>query len=401
MPPKRLSRFTEKLQNEFTFLKKVHSDNDYDVFCTICSSPFSVSHGGRSDITDHLKTKKHKTAKNAASFSSVRTFFNNLKADDTSLKLAAKELTFVYHTISHNQSFNSMNCTSSLIRTLFNEKQFTAARTKSRDIAVNVLAPFVVKITKIDLEKANFVSILVDASNHKYMKFVPVIVRYFSSTLGVQNKILEFSNLPGETAEIIHAHIVKVLNENALSDKIISFSADNTNTNFGGMLRKGKNNVFLKLKQTLNRNILGMGCCAHIIHNSIQYASDCLPVDVDSIVCKIFGFFHIYTVRVENLKEFCDDVDVQYKDLLSHSKTRWLSLFPAIERIISMFDGLKSYFLSQSNCPCILKNFFEDECSLLWFKFLHSQLKTFNNYIKKVESRYYFLLLFQFMLCFV
>jgi len=81
-----------------------------------------------------------------------------------------------------------MNCTSSLICKLFNEKQFSAARTKSRDIAVNVLAPFVVKITKIDLKKANFVSILVDASNHKYMKLVPVIVRYFSSTLGVQTK---------------------------------------------------------------------------------------------------------------------------------------------------------------------------------------------------------------------
>jgi len=80
----------------------------------------------------------------------------------------------------------------------------------------------------------------------------------------------------------------------------------------------------------------------------------------------------MYTVHVENLKEFYDDVDVQYKYLLSHSKTRWLSLFLAIERIISMFDGLKSYFFSQSNWSCILKNFFEDECSLLWFKFLHS-----------------------------
>lgn len=39
-------------------------------------------------------------------------------------------------------------------------------------------------------------------------------------------------------------------------------------------------------------------------HNSVQYASDCLPVNIVSIVCKIFGFFHIYTVLVENLKEF-------------------------------------------------------------------------------------------------
>lgn len=73
--------------------------------------------------------------------------FNNLKADDTPLKLAAKELMFIYYTISHSESFNSINCTSNLIHKLFNEKQFAAARTKSRDIAVNVLVPFVVKIT--------------------------------------------------------------------------------------------------------------------------------------------------------------------------------------------------------------------------------------------------------------
>ncbi|KAL4126793.1 hypothetical protein QTP88_011002 [Uroleucon formosanum] len=170
-------------------------------------------------------------------------------------------------------------------------------------------------------------------------------------------------------------------------EKIISYSTDNMNTNFGGLQRKGKNNVFIKLKETLNREILGMGCYAHIIHNSIQCASDCLPIDIESIVCKIFGFFHIYTVRVENLKEFCDFADVQYKGLLSHSKTRWLSLFLAIERIISIYNGLKSYFLSQNTCPNALKIFFENESSLLWLKFLSSQLKTINSYIKKVESQ--------------
>jgi len=89
---------------------------------------------------------------------------------------------------------------------------------------------------KTELQKAKFVSILVDASNHKAIKLVPVIVRYFSTTVGVKNKILEFSNLPGETAELIHNHITKVINNFDLKNKIISFSADNTNTNFGGIL---------------------------------------------------------------------------------------------------------------------------------------------------------------------
>lgn len=51
------------------------------------------------------------------------------------------------------------------------------------------------------------------------MQLVPVIVRYFLPISRVKNKILEYLNLPEETVEIIHAHIVEVLNENALSDK--------------------------------------------------------------------------------------------------------------------------------------------------------------------------------------
>ena len=61
--------------------------------------------------------------------------------------------------------------------------------------------------------------------------------------------------------------------------------------------------------------------------------------------------------------------------------------FPAIESIISIFDGLKSYFLSQNNCPNALKIFFENERASLWLKFLCSQLKTINSFIKKVESQ--------------
>jgi len=103
-----------------------------------------------------------------------------------------------------------------------------------------VIAPFAVQLTIADLKKVNFVSILVDASNHKAIKLVPVIVRYFSTTTGVKNNILEFSNLPGETADIIYNQIIKVLNNFNLKEKIISYSADNINTNFGSSPKKRK-----------------------------------------------------------------------------------------------------------------------------------------------------------------
>lgn len=45
-----------------------------------------------------------------------------------------------------------------------------------------------------------------------------------------------------------------------------------------------------------------MGCCVQIIHNNVQYASYCLPVDVDrSSVTFLVFFINILSVS-KNLK---------------------------------------------------------------------------------------------------
>lgn len=185
----------------------------------------------------------------------------------------------------HNHSFKSMTCTASLICQIYNEKKCTCAKTKTRDLIVNILAPCAIENTIEGLKKANYISVLVDAWNHKSVKLVPVIVRYFNPENGIKNNILDFSHPPEERAELIQNKIISVLKKFELEEKIISFSGDNTNTNFSGIARKAKNNVFLKLKNTLKRHILGLGCCAHVIYNSIQYAVNSLPIDIEIIVC--------------------------------------------------------------------------------------------------------------------
>ena len=68
----------------------------------------------------------------------------------------------------------------------------------------------------------------------------------------------------------------------------------------------------------------------------------------------------------------------EYHYLLSHSKTRWLSLFPGINRLIEMFPALKAYFLSIEKPPMVLKAFFENELSELYLLHLQSFVSTFD-----------------------
>lgn len=118
----------------------------------------------------------------------------------------------------------------------------------------------------------------------------------------------------------------------------------------------------------------------------LQTAVDVLPIEVEALVVKIYKYFYIYTVRVTELKEFCDFVHIEYKNVLQHGTTRFLSLLPAIERLLLMYEGLKSYFLSQEQCPKMIKEFFESDSGEMYLWFVRGQLTLFNKTILAMEK---------------
>lgn len=156
----------------------------------------------------------------------MATYFSNVIVGSGELKRAAEEGTFAYHLVNHNQSFRSMDCTAGLIRTFYDER-FTYAQTKAEAIVTNVIAPHAMDLVKADLEVVQHVSVAVDASNHKAVKMIPIVIRYFKDTEGVQVKILEFTSIPGETSDILVQEISRSLRSFNLMDKVVGFCADN------------------------------------------------------------------------------------------------------------------------------------------------------------------------------
>ncbi|GBM17955.1 hypothetical protein AVEN_111101-1 [Araneus ventricosus] len=261
---KRSCKFTEDLQNEFHFVKKVctgNQDQDDRVKCSRCNSEFSVTHGGRSDIKDHFQSSKQK--KNlacAASSSKLTSFFKTASSNDKNLDLAAKEATFAYPTANHSLSFNSNSCSSKLISKFF--EPLSEKLSVREAIVLNVLAQ---KELKEDLTKSNYVSVSMDVSNRKDIKLVPIVVCYFNPNSGVQVKLLDFKCVAGETSEILTNHLCSVLLQNDLNNKVIGFCGDNCNTNLGGVKRAGQKNVFHRLKNSLGWEINGI-CCEVIAY---------------------------------------------------------------------------------------------------------------------------------------
>ena len=94
-----------------------------------------------------------------------------------------------------------------------------------------------------ELDRTNFVTVTIDASNLKEVKLVPIVVRYFLPENGVKVKLLELKSVPGETTERLRKYLPSILDQTKLKDKLIGFCADNCNTKFGGIKRRGQNNI--------------------------------------------------------------------------------------------------------------------------------------------------------------
>lgn len=361
--------FNADLQKKYPYIRKITNKSESDVRCNLCHADFNIGNAGKTDIEKHLLTRKHTKSLQAASSSHQITNF--LPSIDYGI--AACEGVWAYHVIKANHSFKSSDCASKLFRTCFQVKNFHCARTKCEAIATNVFAPYAQNILKTELLQSSFICISTDASNHGNIKMLPIVVRFFIPTVGVRVKMLEFVSEKGESSEIIATSIMETAESNQINEKVVGFCADNCPTNFGSCNRGGDNNVLYRLNQW-NPSLIGVGCAAHVVHNALKHACDCLPIDIECLVVKIYSHFYIYTVRVEALKEICEQTDVEYSKLLGYAKTRFLALGPAIRSILNLFEPLKTYFSTLRRCPTIIKSFFESPFAKLWLLFVKEQV---------------------------
>jgi len=69
------------------------------------------------------------------------------------------------------------------------------------------VAPFAIDQIIDELNAVNFATVMIDTSNNKNYKIVPILIRYFDLKTGVQVKVLEFTNLKGETLDILSSYI--------------------------------------------------------------------------------------------------------------------------------------------------------------------------------------------------
>ena len=156
--------------------------------------------------------------------------------------------------------------------------------------------------------------------------------------------------MSSEKATDMYELIRKNLTESGLEiRKIASITMDNTNANFGGINRNGRNNIFHFLKQGFinnllkinnrildNPKILGIGCSSHISDNAIHHAIDRMNYDLENFCNKIEAHFSNHALRWESFKKFADENMVirKYRTYLFKSfHNKFLDHCPLLSRL--------------------------------------------------------------------
>lgn len=380
---RRLVHFNEIWKEKYNWISR--GKDDYNAKCSTCNHNFTISHGGENDVRRHLQSKYHiANVQASASTSKISKFFVS-KQSKAHEDVAFAEVSFCYHSVIHSHSYVSAGCTSTIFKKMFPDSEIAAKYSCGKTKISAIISKIIGKHSKLyilnQLKNNRPFSISTDASNKGNVKTFPLIVRYFDHNIGVKTGLLSFISLEAEDTKTISNALTQQIAVNELSVKnITAYGADNANINFGRT-----KSVFVELNK-INGNIIPAGCNLHILHNTAKKACNCLSIDIESIIIKIYNEFSSSTKKTTELKEFFEWTETEWSEMLRHVPTRWLTLLPAIERLLTNLSPIKSYFMSKNNIAPILKQFFENELYEAYLKFAKNVCTIFQPALKKHQG---------------
>jgi hypothetical protein len=159
----------------------------------------SVFHMGQKMKLRNIQTVISTHKKSSKRGIKLECFFVSSETEINSV--AAGELHLVCHTVKHNLSYSTMDCANIMCPVIFNDTKIAlrvqCGRTKAEMLVCNVMAPESISEVSRDLNKVDYFSVAIDASNRRNSKLWPLCV-HFTAENGIECKVLDFHADPEE-----------------------------------------------------------------------------------------------------------------------------------------------------------------------------------------------------------
>ncbi|CAH2086585.1 unnamed protein product [Euphydryas editha] len=361
---------------------------DLKGMCRWCQAEFFAK---ISDIKKHSESKKHKSKAEIITKQKPFPPFPVDKIKPSSRAEAAMALFIAEHC-----SVVTVEHLGEMCKKLFSDSKYGhdihIHRTKCSEIINEVLGPHFKESLRLDICDQKFSLILDESTDISVMKCLGIAIRYFSNS---QNKVLStFLALTPVTkadAKGLAEAIINTLNDNNLKLKnLVGIGTDNASVMTG--VNNGLHQI-LKREHGLP-NLVLVRCVCHSLQLAVSHASEkTLPRNIEYIIRETYNWFSLSPKRQDEYRQIYETINCgsQPLKILKMCTTRWLSIFPAVSRILQQWDELKLHFSLckvKENCYTaeLLHAMFEDGSNLLYMTYIQSILGEVQTALKVFES---------------
>ncbi|KAI5643242.1 hypothetical protein NE865_04660 [Phthorimaea operculella] len=379
----------EAMEEFKNWLKPVSNDQT-KAFCSLCHTEMFAK---LADLRRHIDTKKHKNKYEAVSKNRQISFDAAPKSSTSSSKCRKAEGKLALFITEHS-SISTIDHLTDLCKDIFPDSKaiidLKLHRTKCTQVINQVLAPHFKEELLKDIGSRKYSIILDESTDISVTKFMGIIVRYFSLTLNAV--VSPFLSLePVEKADAIGlvTTLVNCLNSNNLPiANLAGIGTDNA-----AVMTGQHNSVYEILRSQYNLpNLVLIRCVCHSLQLAVSRASEqTIPKHIEFLIRETYKWFALSAKRQKEYKEIYDLINCgeQPLKILKLSDTRWLSIEPAVARILSQWEELKVHFqLTKDKCYTsdVLSRMYADEANKLHLLYLKTVLNDVQTGIKIFEG---------------
>nr|XP_034963510.1 uncharacterized protein LOC118081241 isoform X1 [Zootoca vivipara] len=333
---KTMCKYLERWESEFSFLKKSRVGHRY-AFCTICCCDFSVSHGGRTAVTQHTKSAKHnhgvKAQKHAPTMSTFVT--RNTKKAGTVIKagkVIKAEVTMAMLCAKNNVSFTFCDDYNKCVADMFPDsaiaRKYSAGRTETAQIIKGAIAAELDDEVSKTCRSQPFSLMCDELNNRKTDKEFVIMARlYDEANLQVVTRFFEMPICNVGNAENLYEKLSEALRKRGIPwENLIAFNSDNAS------VMKDKHDSVISRLKTSQPHVQDLGCICHLVQLATGCAIRAAQVPVEDILVRIYTHFDKSAKRCEVDKEFVDFTDSDHlktaQVLLQHPMAESVNLHP-------------------------------------------------------------------------
>ena len=268
----------------------------------------------------------------------------NRKVDTTKA-----EIIWATKTANDNYSFRSSDGVGDTFRAMFSNpgtlETFSMSRTKLSYAIGHGIGPVFKEelISDVRASQSPFSLQYDETTQCQVKKQMELHIRYWSpvhNEVWIRYYSSEFFG-HAEGATVANAIVSAFKNDNVPVPQLLTLGNDGPNVN---------KTIWRELEQKIRRanpdfqGFVDLGTCnIHIVYNSFGKGLDKYGKDAEQLLIDLHSLFKYSAARRQDYKNLQLNLDLELKLFIEHSSLRWLSIGPAVRRILEQWQAIEQF----------------------------------------------------------